>query len=112
VKKARYAGPLLRLRSRRVGGEELTTLEVRNMQAPAEYSRRAAPPPPPRALCAVTGAPARYRDPLTGLPYADAAAFAELRRRAAAAAAAAEAAAAEAARQEAELAARPRYRAW
>lgn len=33
------------------------------------------------AVCQVTGAPAKYKDPLTGFPYADAAAFRELRRR-------------------------------
>ena len=30
-------------------------------------------------LCAVTGLPARYRDPLTGLPYYDASSFRQLR---------------------------------
>ena len=40
------------------------------------------PPPrrPERTICAVTGAPARYRDPVTGQPYATLAAFKELRR--------------------------------
>lgn len=33
------------------------------------------------AKCVITGKPARYRDPKTGLPYYDAAAFRELRRR-------------------------------
>ena len=36
---------------------------------------------PERTVCAVTGAPARYRDPVTGQPYATLAAFKELRRR-------------------------------
>lgn len=41
---------------------------------------------PPRGgkkkhVCEVSGRPAKYRDPLTGSPYADAAAFKELRRR-------------------------------
>ena len=31
-------------------------------------------------LCAITGAPAKYRDPISGLPYADLAAFKELRK--------------------------------
>ena len=45
----------------------------------------AAPPPPPPArppVCVVTGRPAPYRDPVTGAPYADAAAFKVLRARA------------------------------
>lgn len=39
-----------------------------------------APPKPVLALCAITGQPARYRDPLTGLPYANREAFAAIRR--------------------------------
>lgn len=35
--------------------------------------------PPEPVACAVTQKPARYKDPLTGLPYADKAAFAALR---------------------------------
>ena len=31
-------------------------------------------------MCAITGAPAKYRDPISGLPYADLAAFKELRK--------------------------------
>ena len=51
------------------------------MAMPDALRPRAAPAPPPPALCAVTGAPARYRDPATGLPYATLDAFKELRRR-------------------------------
>eukprot|EP00971_Amphidinium_carterae_P073267 1448625-Amphidinium_carterae.1 len=36
---------------------------------------------PCKLACAVSGKPARYRDPLTGLPFHDVAAFAELRAR-------------------------------
>ena len=43
--------------------------------------RHLAPEAPPPATCAVTGAPARYRDPATGLGYASASALAEIRRR-------------------------------
>lgn len=43
---------------------------------------------PAKAVCAVTGKPARYRDPQTGLPYADASAFAALRKRSSAGSAA------------------------
>ncbi|RKP04716.1 YL1 nuclear protein C-terminal domain-containing protein, partial [Thamnocephalis sphaerospora] len=38
---------------------------------------------PEKPVCAVTGLPARYRDPHTGLPYADARAFSVIRRLAA-----------------------------
>jgi vacuolar protein sorting-associated protein 72 len=57
------------------------------------------PKPTNRAVCAITGLPAKYRDPLSGLPYATAAAFKQLRanRTAQAAAAAAAAAASNAA---------------
>ena len=58
-----------------------TTIEVRNMSMPGELQRRLAPAPAPPEVCAVTGQPARYRDPATGLPYATLEAFKELRRR-------------------------------
>lgn len=51
---------------------------------PPARRRRLAPGPLP---CFVTGAPAKYRDPVTGLPYATAAALQTLRQRVAAAAA-------------------------
>ena len=51
------------------------------MAMPDEMRPRSAPAPPAKALCAITGQPARYRDPATGLPYADLEAFRELRRR-------------------------------
>lgn len=36
--------------------------------------------PPPQPLCVITNQPARYRDPKTGLPYYNAAAYRELQR--------------------------------
>jgi len=36
---------------------------------------------PTRALCVITNLPARYKDPLTQLPYATAEAFQEIRKR-------------------------------
>ncbi|KAL4448293.1 hypothetical protein ABPG75_005512 [Micractinium tetrahymenae] len=80
VVKRRYAGPMVRWKSRRLGDREATTLEVRNMSMPESLQRRVAPAPPPPAVCAVTGAPARYRDPATGLPYASLEAYRELKR--------------------------------
>ncbi len=62
--------------------EERTTLMLCNMKAPPRWLRaRRAPQPPPRPLCAITGQPARYCDPLTGQFYATTEAFRELRRR-------------------------------
>lgn len=96
IKRGKYVGPMIRLRSAaapatedgtpvEVNGvdrcEERTTLEVRNMQTPAYLQRQEAPPPPTKAVCVITGRAARYRDPTTGLPYADLAAYKELQRR-------------------------------
>lgn len=51
------------------------------MAMPDEMVARSTPPPPPPAVCAITGKPARYRDPATGLPYAGLEAYRELKRR-------------------------------
>ncbi|CAN0214025.1 unnamed protein product, partial [Discosporangium mesarthrocarpum] len=51
---------------------------------PAVSRQPPAPPghaPPGPGVCKITGRPAKYRDPLTGHPYADADAFKELRKR-------------------------------
>ena len=81
IKKGHYVGPMVRFHSARVEDEEKTTLEVRNMQPPAYLQPQTAPPPRPRATCVITGQPAKYRDPTTGLAYADVAAFKELKAR-------------------------------
>ena len=87
VKKT-YTHPSLRVKSTTVDGangrgksESRTTIELRfGAKTPAPLAARA-PRTPHRTTCAVTGKPARYRDPLTGQGYHDAAAFKELRRR-------------------------------
>lgn len=79
--------PMLRRHSKRGVADTLTFTEVDEFPA-IIAPRRAEEPPKPRR-CVVTGKPARYFDPLTRAPYADAAAFAVLRARHAAAAAAA-----------------------
>lgn len=61
--------------------EELTTLQAFGMKAPRWLQHQRAPPPPVAPLCAITGVPARYRDPLTGHFYASREAFRELRHR-------------------------------
>lgn len=48
---------------------------------PSILAQRAGPQLPERVLCAITGRPAKYKDPKTGLGYFDAASFKELRRR-------------------------------
>ena len=60
------------------------------MPLPESYIRRLAPPPrgDSSLKCSVTGEPAKYRDPVTGAPYATVEAFRVLRARAAAAGAA------------------------
>ena len=87
VKKT-YTHPSLRVKSTTVDAangrgelESRTTIELRfGAKTPAPLAARA-PRTPHRTTCAVTGKPARYRDPLTGQGYHDAAAFKELRRR-------------------------------
>ncbi|GMH46036.1 hypothetical protein BSKO_14000 [Bryopsis sp. KO-2023] len=81
-RKTKYVGPLLRIKSSKVDGSEKTTMEMCHMQKiPRRFLPKKAPPPVTRSFCAVTGLPALYRDPLTGLPYANADAFKEVRRR-------------------------------
>lgn len=48
-------------------------------EAPVGLRPQVAPPKPQKAVCVITGLPAKYRDPLTGLPYATLEAFRQLR---------------------------------
>ena len=66
-----------------------TVVAALDMPLPEDYIRRLAPPPRSDAAvrCAVTGEPAKYRDPVTGAPYATVEAFKALRAAAAGAAA-------------------------
>jgi hypothetical protein len=61
----------------------LITLTFPDMDAVPELLTRKSEPPkkPERLICAITGQPARYRDPKTGKGYLDSEAFKELRRR-------------------------------
>eukprot|EP00879_Flechtneria_rotunda_P033396 GHRR01036983.1.p1 GENE.GHRR01036983.1~~GHRR01036983.1.p1 ORF type:complete len:256 (+),score=133.23 GHRR01036983.1:112-768(+) len=59
----------------------LTTLQACGMKAPKWLQPQRAMPPPPKPVCAITGAVAKYRDPITGHYYATLDAFRELRRR-------------------------------
>lgn len=76
----KYVGPMICYRSRKgEDGYEHTTLEVRNMKTPEYLEPKKAPIPPEKDLCVITKQVAKYRDPLTGKPYADIAAFKALR---------------------------------
>lgn len=60
-----------------------TIVAALDMPLPEDYIRRLAPPPRSdlSLKCAVTGEPAKYRDPVTGAPYATVEAFKTLRAR-------------------------------
>lgn len=60
-----------------------TVVAALDMPLPEDYIRRLAPPPRSDAAprCAVTGEPAKYRDPVTGAPFANVEAFKILRAR-------------------------------
>lgn len=49
-------------------------MEFRALE-PFEPEQTERPAPAPRLVCAVTGLPAKYRDPRSGRPYANAEAF-------------------------------------
>ncbi|KAK9914641.1 hypothetical protein M0R45_038409 [Rubus argutus] len=71
VHKAVYTGPQLRYFSK----NGCSYLEFsRGLSFQSEISTTS-PPYPEKAVCAVTGLPAKYRDPKTGLPYATKEAF-------------------------------------
>ncbi|GAX76865.1 hypothetical protein CEUSTIGMA_g4311.t1 [Chlamydomonas eustigma] len=80
VVKKHYTGPIIKLQSTKVNGSERTSLKVCNMHYPPLWLRRMrAPPPAPQPVCPVTGLPAKYKDPRTGQPFANAAAQQRLR---------------------------------
>lgn len=60
-----------------------TVVAALDMPLPEDYIRRLAPPPrsDSSVKCVVTGEPAKYRDPVTGAPYATVEAFKALRAR-------------------------------
>ncbi|XP_078434199.1 DNA binding protein SWC2 [Wolffia australiana] len=77
VHKEVYSGPCVRYVSR----DGNTFLELINGASFQSELCTAAPPYPEKAVCVVTGLPAKYRDPCTGLPYATLDAFKSLRER-------------------------------
>ncbi|GBG63650.1 hypothetical protein CBR_g38961 [Chara braunii] len=77
IQKETYTGPLIRFYSR--GG--INVLEFTKVHSlPAEIQSKA-PPYPRRSVCIITGLPAKYKDPKTGLPYATKEAFQLIRER-------------------------------
>lgn len=77
VYKAVYSGPQTRYLSRN-GKSYLEFSKGLSFQAKISTGST---PYPKRAVCAVTGLPAKYRDPKTGLPYATKEAFKIIRER-------------------------------
>lgn len=53
--------------------------EITELKGSAAVKPEEPPKPGPHGFCAITGLPAKYKDPKTGLPYANVAAFKELR---------------------------------
>lgn len=77
VHKAVYSGPQIRYFSKD-GCSYLEFMKGASFQSDISTT---SPPYPEKALCAVTGLPAKYRDPKTGLPYATKEAFKIIRER-------------------------------
>lgn len=77
VHKAVYSGPQIRYISK----DGLSFLEFTKEVSFQSEIPTASVPYPEKAVCAVTGLPAKYRDPKTGLPYATKEAFKIIRER-------------------------------
>eukprot|EP00889_Picochlorum_renovo_P006809 jgi/Picre1/33839/NNA_001318.t1 len=74
--KSKYIGPMISFKSIKNGeGYEQSSIEVRNMKTPEYLEQQVAPPPPEKPICPITKLPAKYRDPVTGQPYATLEAF-------------------------------------
>ena len=76
VPKAPYGGPVVRFHSSLHGGTTYTFTEVNAVPAVINAKPR---PYPKKKVCAITGLPAKYRDPLTGKYYANLEAFKAIR---------------------------------
>lgn len=77
-KRQKIEGPVVKVHSGRDG----IRYELWQLESPLKLDahRLVQPETPKPALCAITGRPAKYRDPVTGKPFADAASFKELRK--------------------------------
>lgn len=54
-------------------------MEFKGLPSFPEPLAQPSPCPAPRSQCCITGLPAKYKDPLTGQPYATLAAFKAIR---------------------------------
>ena len=80
VRERNDSGPRIKWRSRREGDSVLQTVTFTDCEPPVPDAINAtAPRPQPPAKCAVTGAPAKFFDPVTQAPYATLEAFRTLR---------------------------------
>ncbi|KAL4576673.1 hypothetical protein LXL04_012771 [Taraxacum kok-saghyz] len=71
VHKAHYTGPQIRYLSK----DGYSYLEFTNGVSFQSHIPTSAPPYPEKAVCVITGLPAKYKDPKTGMPYATKEAF-------------------------------------
>ena len=79
--KKKYEGPsIVHKSSIKVNGGVTVVELARGAETPTPL-RQAAPTPPKPNVCVITGQPAKYKDPLTGMPYATIEAFKEVRKR-------------------------------
>ncbi|KAJ8751985.1 hypothetical protein K2173_000731 [Erythroxylum novogranatense] len=77
VQKAVYKGPQIRYTSK----NGCSCLEFRGLSFQSELPTTSVPYPEKPVVCVVTGLPAKYHDPKTGLPYATKEAFEIIRQR-------------------------------
>lgn len=77
VHKAVYSGPQIRYSSK----DGYSYIEFSKGVSFQTEINTLSPPYPEKTLCAITGLPAKYRDPKTGIPYATKEAFKILRQR-------------------------------
>jgi len=78
--KSKYIGPMISFKSsKNSDGYEQSSIEVKNMKTPEYLEQQLAPPPPEKPICVITKLPAKYKDPVTGQPYATLEAFKKLR---------------------------------
>ncbi|CAI6000737.1 unnamed protein product, partial [Closterium sp. NIES-65] len=75
VEKAIFGGPQIRFHSK----DGKNTLEFTKVAAVPPEINAKAPSYPAKPTCVITGLPAKYRDPLTGQPYATIKAFKAIR---------------------------------
>jgi len=77
-RKKPFVGPTVRYLSNRVIGKVITFTDTEKFPKAIHFAQKHVARP---KLCVITGKPAKYRDPLTGQPYANLRAFRILRER-------------------------------